>query len=102
MYSMTGFGKADTTSKFGRVTVEVSGVNSRFLEVSSRLPRQYSLLEHKLRELLTARLNRGKITVYVGIEEKEDAPGRFQLNHAAVKAYHRQLTELQKTLRLGG
>jgi len=102
MNSMTGFGKAEVTTKTGRFTVEVSSVNSRFLEVSARLPRTLSLLEHRLRDMVNVRINRGKITLFVGFEESEDAPGRFRLSQNAVRSYHRQLLAVKKALNLSG
>jgi uncharacterized protein (TIGR00255 family) len=102
MDSMTGFGKAESTTKAGKFTVEISSVNNRYLEISARLPRQYSLLEHKLRDLISARLTRGKISVYVGFEESDTAPGKFLINRAAAKKYARQLGQMKKELRLSG
>jgi uncharacterized protein (TIGR00255 family) len=100
MNSMTGFGKAEIHSKAGDFTVEISSVNSRFLEVSARLPRQFSLLEHKLRELVNSRLNRGKVNVFVGFTPAENAPGRYRLSESAIRTYHRQLVAVKKTLKL--
>ncbi len=102
MNSMTGFGKAELITKIGKFTLEISSVNNRFLEVSARLPRQYSLLEHRLRELVSAQLTRGKISIYVGFEESETAPGKYSINKKAAKSYLLQLTEVKKELRLGG
>jgi len=102
MNSMTGFGKAEINTKAGRFTVEVSSVNSRFLEVSARLPRHLSLLEHRLRELVSAKLSRGKVTIFVGFEEQEDAPGKFRINSSAVKSYYQQLMAQKKALNISG
>ncbi len=100
MNSMTGFGKAEIHTKIGDFAVEISSVNSRFLEVSARLPRQFSLLEYRLRELINSRLNRGKVTVFVGFEQPQNAPGKYQLSENAAKAYYQQLVAVKKTLRL--
>jgi uncharacterized protein (TIGR00255 family) len=102
MNSMTGFGKAESITKIGKFTLEISSVNNRFLEVSARLPRQYSLLEHRLRELVSARLTRGKVSLYVGFEELDAAPGKYLINRKAAKSYLRQLNEVKKELRLSG
>ncbi|MFQ6007337.1 MAG: YicC/YloC family endoribonuclease [Candidatus Zixiibacteriota bacterium] len=102
MNSMTGFGKGESISKIGKFTLEISSVNNRFLEISTRLPRQYSLLEHRLRELVSAKLTRGKISVYVGFEESEAVPGKYLINKKAAQSYLQQLTEVKKELRLGG
>jgi uncharacterized protein (TIGR00255 family) len=102
MNSMTGFGKAESITKIGKFTLEISSVNNRFLEVSARLPRQYSLLEHRLRELVSARLTRGKVSLSVGFEELDAAPGKYLINRKAAKSYLRQLNEVKKELRLSG
>ncbi len=99
---MTGFGKAESTTRVGKFTVEISSVNNRFLELSARLPRQYSLLEYRLRELVSARLTRGKISVYVGFEESETAPGKYLINKRAAKSYLRQLAQVKKEFQLDG
>jgi len=102
MNSMTGFGKAEVATRVGRFAVEIASVNSRFLEVSVRLPRQFSLLEHKLRELVSAKINRGKVSLFVAFAAPDNAPGRFLLNKSAAKAYHKQLVALRSSLKLDG
>jgi len=99
---MTGFGKAESTTRVGKFTVEISSVNNRFLEISARLPRQYSLLEYRLRELINARLTRGKVLVYVSFEESETALGKYLINNRAAKSYLRQLAQMKKEFQLDG
>ena len=97
---MTGFGKAEATFKQGRFTVELSSVNSRYLEMSIRLPRGMGILESRVKELLSKSTSRGKLNVWVGFDESDSAPGRFLINEAAFKAYHKQLSEIVKKLRI--
>jgi len=100
MNSMTGFGRAEKISKVGKFTVELSSVNNRFLEVSTRLPRPFFALEHKVKELVGKRVSRGKIHVFVTYEEPADAPGKYPINISAARAYYRQLKALKKDLKL--
>ncbi|MDF1544866.1 MAG: YicC family protein [bacterium] len=102
MNSMTGFGKAEVTFKFGRFTVEISSVNSRYLEMSIRLPRGMAILESRVREVLTKSLTRGKLSVWAGFDAADDAPGRFLINRAAAEAYHDQLKEIASRLNISG
>jgi uncharacterized protein (TIGR00255 family) len=77
MNSMTGFGRAELESKFGRFIVEVSSVNNRFREMSVRLPRPLSALEPKVREQISAVANRGKISVFINLvkpDSESDLP----------------------------
>ena len=68
---MTGFGRAEQNSKLGRLTVEISSVNSRFLELSIRLPRPYASLEPKVRETLNSSVKRGKLSLFVNLVDSE-------------------------------
>lgn len=100
MHSMTGFGKAEIKSKLGTFSVEMNSVNNRYLELSPRLPRMFFSLESRIREELSALLNRGKVHIYVNFEEPENAPGRYRLNKAAARAYHKELQAIHKDLGL--
>ena len=102
MNSMTGFGRGSLTDKLGMFTVEISSVNNRFLEMSVRLPRQFSTLEPRVRELLSSKLVRGKVFLYVGFDVPDDAPGKYTINMTAAKAYYRHLTALKDELGLSG
>lgn len=102
MNSMTGFGKAELTSKLGRFTVEISSVNSRYLEINCRLPRKLFALESKIRAMASEQIKRGKVNIFVGYEVSDDSPAKYRINEAAVKAYHRQLMSLQTKLKLSG
>jgi len=99
---MTGFGRAELQSPMGRIGVELSGVNSRFLELGIRLPRPLAALEPNVREYLTAAISRGKISVYVNLSETEDTWNGTLINKAALKAYLRQLKEIKSELKLAG
>lgn len=101
MNSMTGFGRAELNSKLGKLTAELTSINSRFLEVSVRLPRALSAHEPQVRQQLTASLSRGKVTLFVGLEESS-AEGNLLINRELARAYCKQLRRLQKELKLAG
>jgi len=102
MNSMTGFGRAERNCSCGKVIIEISSVNNRFLEFSFRLQRPFHLLEPQFRDSLSKMLSRGKITVTMAVEETEQAPRRFSISKAAVRSYTRQLRQLAKELKLEG
>lgn len=102
MNSMTGFGRAEQNSRYGRLTVEISSVNSRFLELSVRLPRPLASLEPKVREALTASVRRGKVGVFINLAEPENQANGSSINEAAAEKYLKQLVRLQKKLGLQG
>lgn len=61
IYSMTGYAMAAKEFAYGALNVELRSVNHRYLDIQFRLPEDLRSIESALRELLTARLNRGKI-----------------------------------------
>jgi len=69
---MTGFGSAAESGEFGRLTVEVRGVNHRFLDVHVRLPRDMASAEPKIRELVGGHAKRGRVEVSVWLAPSSD------------------------------
>jgi uncharacterized protein (TIGR00255 family) len=61
IYSMTGYAVVATDSLQGSLNIELRALNNRYLDIQFRLPDELRMLEGTMRELLTTRLNRGKI-----------------------------------------
>ncbi|HET7629344.1 MAG TPA: YicC/YloC family endoribonuclease [Bacillales bacterium] len=69
--SMTGYGRKSVQTDAYSVLVEMKSVNHRFLECSIQLPRPILPCEDRIKKLVTKRLERGKINVYISVEGKE-------------------------------
>ena len=78
VYSMTGYATAAPTTRIG---VEIRSVNSRFLDLTFKLPEELRGSEPALRERTTARLKRGKVEMRVWIEGRGE--GELQAPAAA-------------------
>ncbi|PJX26466.1 YicC family protein [Advenella sp. S44] len=65
IHSMTAFGSARSEFLLGSVSVELKGVNSRYLDLAFRIPDELRHAETALREILSSHLKRGKIEVRV-------------------------------------
>jgi len=61
IYSMTGYAVVTRDLPQGSLNLELRSLNNRYLDIQFRLPDELRMLEGLMRELLTARLNRGKI-----------------------------------------
>lgn len=72
MHSMTGFGSATASGDYGRVSVEVRGVNHRFLDLHVRLPRDMASAEPKIREVVEKHVKRGRVEVSVWLTPPGD------------------------------
>ncbi len=105
MKSMTGFGAA--TVRFsarsrGTVSVEVKGVNQRFLDLKLSLPREYAAWEAELRKIVQEYVARGRVEVYVNRSIGNGAQPRVEINEGLARAYVEQWRKLGKKLRLAG
>ncbi|HAA83708.1 MAG: Uncharacterized protein XD42_0301 [Thermodesulfobacterium sp. 37_54] len=65
MESMTGFGKASFQIDSFKVTVYIKSVNSKYLDLSLKLPKRYTFLEEKIRKLIIEHVSRGKVEVQI-------------------------------------
>ena len=98
--SMTGYGRFEGVIN-GRMTVfEIKAVNHRYLELQCRVPRSCGFLEEKIRELVSSRINRGKIDVFVSVEADENIAADVRVNHSLAAGYVKALRELCSTYEL--
>lgn len=94
--SMTGFGRASSEGAPGRITVEVKSVNHRYLDLTSKLPRELNFLEPALREMVGKRISRGKVDVSVSFDANTDETVSLQFNPHIAAAYVAAAKEAEK------
>jgi uncharacterized protein (TIGR00255 family) len=99
---MTGYGSAERATKQGLLSAELRSVNHRYCEISLRLPRAASGLEGRVRQLLTERLSRGKLTLSVTWEGFESEGGRLRVDHEAARQYLAAALEIKEKYNLIG
>lgn len=100
--SMTGFGQATTEADGILWTIEISSVNSRFLDVQLRLPRTLAGTEFSLRKRAVESLSRGKVTVTVSWENLKDGSAGAEFNAVLAESYVDQLRKFKEKLKLSG
>lgn len=94
--SMTGFGRGQAQSDNLVIIVEARSVNSRYCEVSTRLPRQLAEYENAIQNLVKQALTRGRVNLQFQIESAGDAGAPVQVNPDTVKTYHRMLNQIRE------
>ncbi len=94
--SMTGFGRGEATGEGITATVEIKSVNNRYLEVSPRMPREYSPFEGDVREIVRKRLSRGKINLNVSVSRTGAEGIGFEVNPEKAIAYKELLNGIRK------
>ena len=94
---MTGYAAAAADSPRGTLSLELRSVNARFLDLQFRVAEELRSLEPRLRDLILARVARGKIDCRVFLNDK-DVPQRPQrLNAEAITRLRSLAAEAQKT-----
>ncbi|MDE7387570.1 MAG: YicC family protein [Muribaculaceae bacterium] len=97
LYSMTGFGKAVLHEGSKKFTVEIKSLNSKQLDLASRMPAGYREQELEFRSLIAKRLERGKVDFNVYVESAT-ADSTMTVNAERVIAYKEQLAELAQRM----
>lgn len=87
IYSMTGYGRASRVDGETEISVEIRSVNSRFLDVNSRLIRIFSGRESELKELVKKHLDRGKVNIDVTVIAPETKTREMKVDENAVNVY---------------
>ena len=89
IYSMTGYAIAAQEladgAFTGALTVEIRAVNNRYLDIQFRLPEELRAVEPALREMLAAKLTRGKIECRVSLAASAAIPVASALNEAMLQ-----------------
>lgn len=96
---MTGFGKVTAELPSKKVTVEIKSLNSKQLDLSTRIPSIYKEKEMLIRSQLLQSLERGKVDFSIFIEYVgKDTP--TQINTAAVENYYEQIKRISEQLQI--
>jgi uncharacterized protein (TIGR00255 family) len=94
---MTGFGRGESSSNGYQVTVEIKTLNSRYLDISVRMPQSIQDKEIKLKENVQKHLSRGKVNLNINVDRSKSAGPDIKLNEELVKSYSSILRNLRST-----
>ena len=101
MKSMTAFGRAVVEGEERNVTVELKSVNSRFFDAGVKLPRAYLFLEEKIKGYVQKNgILRGKVDIYISVEEKSREDGAAVLDEGFLASYLSCLYRLRDEYKL--
>jgi uncharacterized protein (TIGR00255 family) len=91
--SMTGYGKEVVQLPSKTITIEIKSLNSKGLDLNTRVPSAYREKELEIRDLLAKSLQRGKVdfSLYIEVTGEEVTT---QLNESVVKQYMKQLSNV--------
>ena len=98
--SMTGYGKGIVESGNYTIEAEIKSLNSRYFELSIRLPRNIAYREFEIREKIRKRINRGKVFFTVNINSDSSQSGRIQLSKDGLKETIAVIKEIKKQAKI--
>jgi uncharacterized protein (TIGR00255 family) len=95
--SMTGYGKASCETGGKKITVEIKSWNSKQFDINLKMPGSYREKEAELRSQLAAVIIRGKVDLYVNIENSSETTP-FVINKGVAMQYYRDLLSLKEEI----
>lgn len=97
--SMTSFGRAQSEeNSILNFSIEMKSVNHRYLDINIRMPKAMISLEEKIRNMISKRLNRGKVDVFINYKNYGNSTVEPVLNINLAKAYFDCLKEIENEL----
>jgi uncharacterized protein (TIGR00255 family) len=96
LQSMTGFGKTNGVFNSKKISVEIRSLNSKGLDLSTKIPSCYRELDSEIRKIVAAHLDRGKIELGLFLESSGDASNGL-INKELANHYYQELKSLNET-----
>lgn len=98
--SMTGYGRCEHIDENRKIVIDIRSVNHRYCDISVKVPRAYGYLEDKIKEYMSGEISRGKVEVFVYIENYTNEDKAITLDHVLSENYYNVLKELKETYHL--
>lgn len=85
--SMTGFGRCEVSEGERKFTVEMKGVNHRYLDVNIRMPKKLNFFDSAIRNLLKSYVTRGKVDIFITYEDFSENQVSLKYNETLAEEY---------------
>ncbi len=97
--SMTGYGKAIAETPQKKITIEIKSLNSKQLDLNTKLPWLYKEKEPEIRNMVSQKLDRGKIDLTIYFDLLDDEVNTV-INKSTVKNYYKQFMDIASELHI--
>jgi len=98
--SMTGFGRCEIADGQRKFTVELKGVNHRYLDVNIRMPKKLNFFETAIRNLLKQYAQRGKVDIFITYEDLSEGQVSLKYNPTLAEEYLTYFKQIQESFGL--
>lgn len=92
--SMTGYGKENLSKDLREYQMEIKSVNHRYLDISVKMPRALSYLEEDIKKVISAKVKRGKIDIFITFDNNSTEGKDIKINTEIAKIYIDELKKL--------
>jgi uncharacterized protein (TIGR00255 family) len=97
--SMTGFGKAEVDFPRKKIAIEIKSLNSKQLDVNTRIPTAYREKDVEIRNILSQGVERGKVDFIITLDAIDKSISNA-INQAVVKNYYEEIKDLSEKLNI--
>ena len=94
MLSMTGYGCACAEKDGRKLQAEIKSVNHRFLDIAPHYPRVLLFAEDRMKRLISARLKRGHVDLYLSYENTREDAKKVIPDLALAESYRQAVTQI--------
>ena len=98
--SMTGYGRCEHIDENRKIVIDIRSVNHRYCDITVKVPRAYGYLEDKIKEFMSGEISRGKVEIFVYIENYTNDDKVITLDRVLSENYYNVLKELKETYNL--
>lgn len=96
---MTGYGRAVRKCRGYSISIELRSINSKFFEISTRLPLMLNEKENELKEIIGSYVTRGKVSVSVSVERNSGKGTKLKVDKSFIKDYYNLLSQIKKEIK---
>ncbi|MCL2165605.1 MAG: YicC family protein [Oscillospiraceae bacterium] len=101
VYSMTGYGRGEYEENGVKFMVEVKSTNNRYCDISIKIPKVLGRLESRLKQLTMKFAARGKIDVFVSLDEAGADSAIIKIDEGMADAWYQSINVLKKRYKFG-
>ncbi len=94
---MTGYGSAEAITEKYTLKVELKSLNSKFLDLILKLPREFNDREMDIKSIISKKLVRGKVNFIIDFQPNQFGESPVEINHELFQLYYEQFASLAKS-----
>ena len=98
--SMTGFGRCEVSEGDRKFTVEMKGVNHRYLDANIRMPKKLNFFDSAIRTVLKQYVTRGKVDIFITYDDLTENQVSLKYNESLAKEYLDAFKKMEETFGL--